>query len=65
MLLVGINTPTYRKSYDRSPILVGHQDYFMAPLPGSVVILVSEIGKETFILYVLFLFSASTFPRDG
>ena len=29
---------------------------FLAPLPGSVALLVSEIGKETFTLYVLFLF---------
>ena len=26
LLLVGFNTLTYRKDYDRSPILVGHQD---------------------------------------
>ena len=29
------------KSYDRSPTLVGHQDSFLAPLPGSVALLVS------------------------
>ena len=56
LLLVGFDTPTYRKGYDRSPTLVGHQDYFLALLPGSVALLVSEIGKETFILCVLFLF---------
>ena len=26
------DTLTYRKDYDRSPILVGHQDSFLAPL---------------------------------
>ena len=33
---------SYRKDYDRSPTLVGHQDSFLAPLPGSVALLVSE-----------------------
>ena len=37
LLLVGFDTLTYRKDYDRSPILVGHQDSFLAPLPGSEV----------------------------
>ena len=36
LLLVGFDTLTYRKDYDRSPTLVGHQDSFLAPLPGSV-----------------------------
>ena len=27
LLLVGFDTLTYRKDYDRSPILVGHQEY--------------------------------------
>ena len=43
LLLVGFNTLTYRKDYNRSPILVGHQDSFLAPLPGSEAPLVSEI----------------------
>ena len=42
LLLVGFDTLTYRKDCDRSPILVGHQDSFLAPLPGSVALLVSE-----------------------
>ena len=54
LLLIGFDTLTYQKGYDRSPTLVGHQYYFLAPLPGSVALLVSEIGKETFQLYVLF-----------
>ena len=29
LLLVGFDTLTYRKDYDRSPILVGHQDSFL------------------------------------
>src|SRR3954468_13574281 len=61
LLLVGFDTLTYRKGYDRSPTLVGHQDHFLAPLPGSVALLVSEIGKETFTLYVLFLFCCCYF----
>ena len=43
LLLVGFDTLTYRKDYGRSPILVGHQDSFLAPLPGSEVPLVSGI----------------------
>ena len=43
MLLVGFDTLTYRKDYDRSPILVGHQDSFLAPLPGSEAPLVGGI----------------------
>ena len=37
------DTLTYRKDYDRSPILVGDQDSFLAPLPGSVAPLVGGI----------------------
>ena len=40
-LLVGFDTLTYRKDYDRSPILVGHQDSFLVPLPRSEAPLVS------------------------
>ena len=43
LLLVGFVTLTYRKEYDRSPILVGHQDSFLAPLPGSEAPLVGGI----------------------
>ena len=43
LLLVGFDTLTYRKDYDRSPILVGHQDSFRAPLPGSEAPLVGGI----------------------
>src|SRR4051812_48191539 len=32
LLLVGFDTLTYRKGYDRSPTLVGHQDHFIALL---------------------------------
>ena len=32
---------SYRKDYVRSPTLVGHQYSFLAPLPGSVALLVS------------------------
>ena len=40
---VGFDTLTYRKDYDRSLILVGHQDSFLAPLPGSQAPLVGGI----------------------
>ena len=43
LLLVGFATLTYRKDYDRSPILVGHQDSFLAPIPGSEAPLVGGI----------------------
>ena len=46
LLLVGFDTLTYRKDYDRSPILVGHQDSFLAPLPGSVAPLVGGIWRS-------------------
>ena len=29
----------------RSPILVGYQDYFLAPLPGSIALLISSLGE--------------------
>ena len=41
LLLVGFDTLTYQKDYDRSPILVGHQCSFLASLPGSEALLVS------------------------
>ena len=62
LLLVGFDTLIYRKYCDRPPILVGHQDYFLTPLPGSKVLLVSRIGKEhfyykcCFYFYLLFYF---------
>src|SRR3954464_40521 len=48
LLLVGIDTPIYRKYYDTPPILVGHQDYFLASLPGSEALLKSGTGKGNF-----------------
>jgi hypothetical protein len=42
LLLIGFDTLTYQKDYDRSPILVGHQDSFLAPLPGSEAPLVRK-----------------------
>ena len=42
LLLVGFDSLTYRKDYDISPILVGHQDSFLAPLPGSEAPLVRK-----------------------
>ena len=41
LLLVGFDTLTYRKDYDIFPILLGHQDSFLAPLSGSEAPLVS------------------------
>jgi hypothetical protein len=44
-LLVGFDTLIYRKYYDTPPILVGHQDYFLASLLGSEALLKNGIGK--------------------
>ena len=44
LLLVGFDTLAYRKDYDRSPILVGYQDYFLAPLPGSIALFFESLG---------------------
>jgi hypothetical protein len=48
LLLVGFNTLIYQKYYDTPTILVGHQDYFLAPLPESEALLKSGIGKGNF-----------------
>jgi hypothetical protein len=48
LLLIGFDTLIYRKYYDTPPILVGHQDYFLAPLPGIEALLKSGIGKGNF-----------------
>jgi hypothetical protein len=48
LLLVGFDTLIYQKYYDTPPILVGHQYYFLAPLPGSEALLKSGIGKGNF-----------------
>ena len=48
LLLVGIDTPIYRKYCDTPPILVGHQDYFLAPLLGNEALLESGTGKGNF-----------------
>ena len=48
LLLVGFDTLIYRKYYDTPPILVGHQDYFLAPLPGSIALFGSSLGLILF-----------------
>jgi hypothetical protein len=55
-LLIGFDTSIYRKYYDTPPILVRHQDYFLAPLPGSEVLLKSGIGKGNFYCEYCFYF---------
>ena len=42
LLVIWFDTLTYRKDYDRSPILVGHQHSFLAPLPVSEAPLVRK-----------------------
>jgi hypothetical protein len=56
LLLVGFDTLIYRKYYDTPPIIVGHQDYFLAPLPGSEALLKSGIGKGNFYCEYCFYF---------
>jgi hypothetical protein len=56
LLLVGFDTLIYKKYYDTPCILVGHQDYFLAPLPGSEALLKSGIGKGNFYCEYCFYF---------
>src|SRR3954468_13612243 len=56
LLLVGMDTPIYRKYYDTPLILVGHQDYFLEPLPGSEALLKSGTGKGNFYYECCFYF---------
>jgi hypothetical protein len=56
LLLVGFDTLIYRKYYNTPPILVGHQDYFLVPLPGSEALLKSGIGKGNFYCEYCFYF---------
>src|SRR3954449_4415785 len=37
----------YPRRLLRSPILVGHQDYFLAPLPGSICLFISQLGSDS------------------
>ena len=37
-----------------SPTLVGHQDYFLAPLPGSIALFISSLGKYTLDFYLIY-----------
>ena len=36
----------YPRRLLRSPILVGYQDYFLAPLPGSIALFISSSGSD-------------------
>jgi hypothetical protein len=68
--LIGFDTLIYQKYYDTPPILEGHQDYFLAPLPGSEALLKSGIGKGNhhceycfyFCLFFLFYFAMENSP---
>ena len=59
LLLIGFDTLIYRKYCDTPPILVGHQDYFMAPLPGVKRYWKVELVKEASTVSVVFI-SVST-----
>jgi hypothetical protein len=56
LLLVGFDTLIYQKYYNTPPILVGHQDYFLAPFPGSEALLKSGIDKGNFYCEYCFYF---------
>ena len=45
---------TYPRRLLRSPTLVGHQDYFLAPLPGSIAISIRSLGKYSLAFYLLY-----------
>jgi hypothetical protein len=65
LLLVGFDTLIYRNYYDTPPILVGHQDYFLALLSGSEALLKSVIGKGKFYYFyfcLLFYFIMENSP---
>jgi hypothetical protein len=68
LLLIGFDTLIYRKYYNTPPILVGHQEYFLALLSGSEVLLKSGIGKGNFrceycfYLCLLFYFAMEKSP---
>jgi hypothetical protein len=55
LLLDGFDTLIYQKYYNTPPILVGHQDYFLAPLPGSEALLKSGIVKVIFAVSIVFI----------
>ena len=42
---------SYPRRLLRSPTLVGYQDYFLAPLPGSIALLISSLDKYTSAYY--------------
>ena len=46
----------YPRRLLRSPILVGYQDYFLAPLPGSIALLISSPGEYTLPLSLLLFY---------
>ena len=56
LLLSGFDTLIYQKYCDTPPIHVGHQDYFLAPLSWSEVLLVSETSKGNFYRECCFYF---------
>jgi hypothetical protein len=68
LLLIGFDTLIYQKYYDTPPILVGHQDYFLAPLPASEALLKTGIGKGNlrseycFYFCLLFYFAMESSP---
>ena len=48
---------TYPRRLSRSPTVVGYQDCFLAPLPRSIALSISSLGKYTlaFLFALLFL----------
>jgi hypothetical protein len=68
LLLDGFDTLIYQKYYDTPPILVSHQAYFLALLPGSDALLESGIGKGNFrceycfYFFLLFYFAMENSP---
>ena len=46
---------SYLQRLFRSPTLVGYEDYFLAPLPGTIALLISSLDKYTFAYYFVCL----------
>jgi hypothetical protein len=70
LLLIVFDTPIYRKYNDTPPILVSHEDYFLAPLLWSEALLKSRIAKgnfyceRCFYICLLFYFIMEKSPFD-
>ena len=54
---------TYPQRLLRSPALVGHQDYFLAPFPGSIALFISSLGSYIICCNLLSIMGKTTDPK--